>query len=319
MKNIVALIDPEDGVSQNKVLPADNAAYQYYLAGALELSGQTDAALAAADAAGKIDSESAQFAGRRAWILYHAKRYDDALAAFMTALGHETWFRLGDRDLATHVQRTRRLAAGATLSEVTAELCARFRIGSRIVPMSDQPVPTEVITGDGVLAFQDYFVRRRAEPAVSGVRYRGAESATAAPQALAALADPHLQAIVIAPSNPWLSIGPLLAVPGLATALRAARVPVVAVSPIVGGAAIKGPTARIMANLGLAPDNQSIARHYRGLIHGLILDRADAAEAAAVEALGVRTAVTGTVMRSLDDKRSLAQFTLRFAASLRNR
>lgn len=240
---------------------------------------------------------------------------------FMAALGQlggETWFRLGDRDLAVHVERTRRLAAGEPLSAITRDFCARLGIRSRILPMSDAAVATDVVTDAGLLPFQDYFVRRQAEPAVRGLRYTGAEAAAALPEALAALAAPRLQAIVIAPSNPWLSIAPLLALPALRTALRAAGVPVVAVSPIVGGAALKGPTAKIMGELGLPVNSVSIARYYQGLVDGLILDATDAREAAAVEALGIRAAMTETVMRTLEDRVGLAAFALEFAAGLKS-
>ncbi len=189
----------------------------------------------------------------------------------------------------------------------------RFGIGSNIVPMSDSPVTTQVVTPAGVLPFQDYFVRRRAEPVVTSLRYDGTAQAGVAPAALAALADPRLCAIVIAPSNPWLSIEPMLAIPALRAALDATRVPVVAVSPIVGGAAIKGPTAKIMAELGLPVSAVAIARHYRDLIDGFILDATDAAGVQAVEEMGVKAATTATVMQSLGDKVALAEFTLRFA------
>ena len=239
---------------------------------------------------------------------------------FMTALervGGETWFRLGDRDLALHVERTRRLAAGEPLSQVTQTFCERLGIGSRILPMSDARVETRVVTADGVLEFQDYFVRRRAQPAVTGLRYAGAESARPPAAALNALDDPRLRAIFIAPSNPWLSIDPILAVPALRDALRAARVPVVAVSPIVQGAALKGPTAKIMAELGLPVTSASIARHYREYLDGLILDERDAEEIAAIKEPGLETAMTTTVMRSLEDRISLARFAVDFAARLR--
>ncbi len=237
--------------------------------------------------------------------------------AELARLGGETWFRLGDRDLAMHVERTRRLDTGETLATVTREMGQRLGIGSRIVPASDSRVQTRVVTEAGVLAFQDYFVRQRAEPVVSAVRFAGAAEAVPPATAMAALSDPALQAIVIAPSNPWLSIDPLLAIPALRKTLEHTSVPRVAVSPIVAGQAIKGPTAKIMGELGLPVTQASIARHYRGLIDGLVLDHADAAEAAAVEALGIRAVTTGTVMRSLEDRIALARFALEFAGTLR--
>lgn len=242
-------------------------------------------------------------------------QFMDALAA----LGGETWFRLGDRDLAVHVERTRRLAAGETLSQVTAAFAARLGLATRVVPMSDAPAPTRVLTADGALGFQDYFVRRRAEPVARGFRYGGGAVA-AAPGALAALADPRLAGVILAPSNPWLSVLPILAVPGLAAALATARVPVVAVSPIVGGAALKGPTAKIMAELGLPVTPAGVVRAYvercPGLLAGLVLDEVDAARAGEVAALGLATATAQTVMRTLADRVALARATLEFARRL---
>lgn len=236
--------------------------------------------------------------------------------AELERLGAETWFRLGDRDLAVHVERTRRLEAGETLATVTREICQRLGIGSRIVPASDRRVQTRVVTEAGVLAFQDYFVQRHAEPMVSELRFIGAEEATPPATAVAALRDPALQAIIIAPSNPWLSIDPMLAIAALRSTLEQATVPRIAVSPLVGGKAVKGPTAKLMAELGLPVTQASIARHYRGLIDGLILDHVDEQEAAAVEALGIRVATTATVMHDLEDRKALARFTLEFAQSL---
>lgn len=238
---------------------------------------------------------------------------------FMEALGQlggDTWFRLGDRDLATHVERARALASGESLTAVTQRLCARLGVRSRVLPMSDAPVRTEVVTPDGVLPFQEYFVRRRAAPVVTGVRYAGADEASPTDEVMAALSDPRLAAIFIAPSNPWLSIGPLLAMPVLRRSLAAVRAPVVAVSPIVGGQAIKGPTAKIMRELGLPVTSQAVAGHYRDLLDGLILDTGDGDEAQRVEQQGLRTATTATVMRTLEDRVSLARFALRFAATI---
>lgn len=236
--------------------------------------------------------------------------------AALERLGGETWFRLGDRDLATHVERTQRLAAGERLSAVTADFCKRLGIGSRIVPMSDTAVATRVVTSSEVLAFQEYFVRRRARPVATAIEYVGANEATPPEAALAAIGDPRLRGILIAPSNPWLSIDPILAVPAYREALGATAVPVVAVSPLVGGVALKGPTAKLMAELGLPVTSASVARHYREVLNGLVLDRIDAGDMAAVEAEGVTAAVTATVMRSLDDRLSLARFAVSFAARL---
>jgi LPPG:FO 2-phospho-L-lactate transferase len=233
----------------------------------------------------------------------------------LAQLGGETWFRLGDRDLALHLERTRRIAAGETLSAITADIARRLGIRAAIAPMSDQPVRTVVETPDGPLPFQHYFVREQCRPRVTGFRFEGAETARPAPALTEAL-ERGVSGVVICPSNPFISIDPILAVPGVRQALRHNGAPVVAVSPIVGGRAIKGPTAKMMTELGLASGAAEVAEHYRGLIDGFVLDRSDAESAAAVERLGVAVLVTGTVMQSLDDKTRLAEETLAFARSL---
>ncbi len=236
--------------------------------------------------------------------------------AALEALGGETWFRLGDGDLALHVERTRRLGAGESLSEVCAAFARRFGLDARILPMTDDPLRTVVHTPDGPLPFQHYFVRERCGPRVTGVTFAGAEAARPNPEVLRALADPALAAVVICPSNPYLSIDPILAVPGMRIALGACPAPVVAVSPVVGGRALKGPTAKIMAELGVPVTNAAIAAHYEGLIDGLVLDRADQAEAAE---LAVPTLVTETVMTSLEDRIALAAAALGLATELDGR
>ncbi|MCH9013696.1 MAG: 2-phospho-L-lactate transferase [Proteobacteria bacterium] len=236
--------------------------------------------------------------------------------AALEALGGETWFRLGDGDLALHVERTRRLGAGESLSEVCAAFARRFGLDARILPMTGDPLRTVVHTPDGPLPFQHYFVRKRCEPRVTGVTFAGAEAARPNPEILRALADPALGAVVICPSNPYLSIDPILAVPGMRIALGACPAPVVAVSPLVGGRAVKGPTAKIMAELGVPVTNAAIAAHYEGLIDGLVLDRADRAEAAEI---AVPALVTETVMTSLEDRIALAAAALGFAAELDGR
>ena len=243
----------------------------------------------------------------------------DETWTFMVALeglGGETWFRLGDGDLALHVERTRRLGAGESLSEVCAAFARRFGLDARILPMTDDPLRTVVHTPDGPLPFQHYFVRECCEPRVTGVTFAGAEAARPNPEILRALADPALAAVVFCPSNPYLSIDPILAVPGMRIALGACPAPVVAVSPVVGGRAVKGPTAKIMAELGVPVTNAAIAAHYEGLIDGLVLDRADQAEAAE---LAVPALVTETVMTSLEDRIALAAAALGFAAELDGR
>ena len=242
------------------------------------------------------------------------------------ALGGEDWFRLGDRDLATHVERTRRLRAGETLSRVTADLAARLGVPSRIAPMSDDPVRTVVETPDGDLPFQEYFVRRRCEPAVRGLRFEGAPAARMSAAFEAALADPGLDAVVVCPSNPYLSIDPILAVPGVRAALAGCAAPVVAVSPIVGGRAIKGPAAKIMEELGVEVSAAAVAARYRDLVDGFVLDETDRALAAAIEsedAAGgrapLRVAVEQTVMRTGEDRTRLAAQVLGFARLLHER
>jgi LPPG:FO 2-phospho-L-lactate transferase len=229
------------------------------------------------------------------------------------ALGGETWFRLGDRDLATHVERTRRLTASESLSAVAADFCRRLGIASRILPVTDDKVRTRLRTDEGWLDFQDYFVRRRCEPAVLELAYDGARAARAHPDALAVLRDPMLRAVVICPSNPFVSIDPILAVPGLREAMSACTAPVVAVSPIIGGRAVKGPTAKMFAELGLSANAAAVARHYGELLDGYVLDHADAACASE---LGIPVAITHTLMRTLEDRDMLARDVLAFADRL---
>jgi LPPG:FO 2-phospho-L-lactate transferase len=229
------------------------------------------------------------------------------------ALGGETWFALGDRDLAVHVERTRRLRAGETLTAVTADLSRRLGVEARIAPMSDDAVRTIVHTPDGPMPFQHYFVRQRCAPVVSRVSFAGAAEARPGTGFLDAIADAALRAIVICPSNPYLSVDPILAVPGIRAALGRAFAPVIAVSPVIGGDAVKGPTAKIMKELGVAVTSQTIVEHYQGLINGLVIDTADAADA---DRIGIRCVVTRTLMKSLDDKRKLARDVLAFADQL---
>lgn len=231
----------------------------------------------------------------------------------LEALGGESWFLLGDGDLATHVERSRRLAAGETLSMVTEAFRRTLGIGSRIVPMSDAPVRTRVRTSEGWLDFQHYFVRRRCEPAVEALEFDGAATARMAPGFVAALADPALAAIIICPSNPYLSVDPILAVPGVREALAGRRVPALAVSPIIAGQAVKGPTAKMMAELGLEPSAATVARHYAGLVDGFIVDTSDADVAVPA---GMRVFTARTLMRSLDDRTNLGRTVLAAAAEL---
>jgi LPPG:FO 2-phospho-L-lactate transferase len=236
----------------------------------------------------------------------------------LEALGGETWFRLGDRDLAVHVERTRRLAAGETLSEVTAALCGRLGVLPLIAPMSDQPVRTMVATPQGELPFQHYFVRERCEPEVVGFRFAGVESARPSEALAATLADPELASIVVCPSNPFVSVDPILAVPGVENAVRLCAAPVIAVSPIVAGAALKGPAAKMMRELRVPVTAIEVARHYarRGLLDGFVLDAQDQALRGEVEALGIAVLVTDTVMVSLEDRERLAREVLEWGSQL---
>jgi len=238
---------------------------------------------------------------------------------YMQALerhGAATWFRIGDRDLATHLMRKQLLKEHSTLTEVTQTLCSQRSIQTRILPMSDQPVHTQVITDQGRLDFQHYFVRDRAEPVVREIEFSGAENATLTPAVLATLSDPNLAAIIIAPSNPYLSIDPILAVPGMRAALQASTAPIVAVSPIVGGAALKGPTAKIMRELGIEPSSAAVSRHYNGLLDGFIIDECDRKMVPGVEKPGLSVGIYDTIMQSLEDKIRLAHETLEFARSI---
>ena len=231
----------------------------------------------------------------------------------LSSLGGETWFALGDRDLAVHVERTRRLRAGESLSSIVADMASRLNVAAKIVPMTDNPVRTVVHTRDGPLPFQDYFVKLRCAPVVTAVSFTGAAEAQPSPALVDAVANPGLCAIVIAPSNPWLSIDPILAVPGVRDALERVRVPVIAVSPLIHGKAVKGPTAKIMSELGIDVTPSAIAHHYKGLIDGLVIDESDAA---GTDRVGVPVAVTRTLMSNLDDRRQLARAVLAFAARL---
>lgn len=236
--------------------------------------------------------------------------------AALEALGGETWFRLGDHDLATHVERTRRLKAGETLAAVTADFARRLGIGARIVPMSDEPVRTRLETSEGWLALQQYFVRRRCEPAVRAIAYDGAATARPQGDVLAALGDPELRAVVICPSNPLISIGPILALPGLRQALVACAAPVIAVAPLIAGRAIKGPTAKMMREMGLEPGAASVARLYGDVIDAYVLDRSDEAEAAS---LAVKTVLADTLMVTLADREALARVVLAAADEMREK
>jgi LPPG:FO 2-phospho-L-lactate transferase len=229
------------------------------------------------------------------------------------SLGEETWFKLGDGDTALHVARTHRLNQGSTLTEVMELFRTRFAIASRILPMTDDPVATRVVTDEGDLAFQEYFVRRRCEPRALSIRFEGAAVASPAPGVVEALSSPALEAIVLCPSNPYLSVDPLLAVPRLRESLENRTAPLIAVSPLIGGQAVKGPTAKIMQELGIPMTAISIYEHYRGLLDAIVVDSVDAQAAAQ---LPIPVFSTATLMRSLDDRVRLARFVLDCVRSL---
>jgi LPPG:FO 2-phospho-L-lactate transferase len=231
----------------------------------------------------------------------------------LAGLGGEQWFLLGDRDLAMHVERTRALREGGTLTAFVRRAARALGIDAEILPMTDDRVSTVVLSDEGPMPFQRYFVERRCAPVIRDLCFEGAARARPAPGVLEVIADPATQAIVICPSNPYLSIDPILAVPGIRDALAASSAPAIAVSPIIGGQAIKGPTVKIMAELGIHATNRSIAAHYHGLIDGIVVDRADASEAVG---LGVPALATATLMRDLADRTRLAREVLGFAGTL---
>jgi len=224
--------------------------------------------------------------------------------AALKSLGGETWFKLGDGDLATHIERTRRLTAGESLTQITDDFRRRLAISARLLPMSDDRVRTRLRIEEGWLDFQDYFVRLHSEPVVREIVYAGASEARANPDFLAALLDDDLELVVICPSNPFLSVDPMLSLPGVRDALRSCRAPVAAVSPIIGGKAVKGPTAKIMAELGLPIGAAAIARHYVDLLDLFVADEADADVVAELE---IPVILTRTLMVTLEDRDALAR------------
>jgi LPPG:FO 2-phospho-L-lactate transferase len=228
------------------------------------------------------------------------------------ALGGETWFRLGDRDLALHVERTKCLRAGGLLTDFVEGVAHRLGLHTRILPMTDEEVRTIVETDDGTLEFQRYFVEQRCRPRVRSLWFAGACRTRVSATVSRAIFDAS-RAIIICPSNPYLSIDPILSIPGMRAALHQATAPIIAVSPIIGGQAVKGPTAKIMSELGLPVTNVAIAEHYRGLIDGLIVDESDADDAAAID---VPVHVAHTLMQDLADRVLLANEALAFAETL---
>ena len=230
----------------------------------------------------------------------------------LQALDGLTWFRMGDRDLATHLERTRRLRLGQPLSQVTRQFCRAWGVSPLVLPASDDAVRTMVHTAEGELAFQDYFVHRQCQPRVVGFSFSGAGQAVAAPGVLSALHAADL--VIFCPSNPWVSLDPILAVPGIKPALDSK--PVLAVSPIIGGKTVKGPAAKMFAELGIEPSSLAVASHYGDLLAGFVLDTVDASQAGALTGMGIRPLVTDILMKSIPDRRRLAQEVLQFGLEL---
>ena len=223
-------------------------------------------------------------------------------------LGGPAWFRLGDRDLATHLERTRRLKEGKPLSQITKEFCEAWNVNPTVLPMTDSPVRTMVETEEGELAFQEYFVHRRCEPRVKGFRFDGVDVAEPAPGAKEAIES--ADAVIFCPSNPWVSIDPILRV------VKEIKKPVVAVSPIIGGEAVKGPAAKMYRELGIEPSTLAVAEHYRTILKGFVLDNADRAFIEQVESMKVKIRAADTLMKNVEDRARLAQDVLHFAGSL---
>jgi len=234
--------------------------------------------------------------------------------AALRALGGDTWFQLGDGDLAIHVERTRRLKAGETLSQVTEDFCRRLGVGAKVLPMSDDQVRTRLRTREGWLDFQDYFVRQGCAPTVLELAFEGRLAARPQREVMAALRDPALRAVVICPSNPFISIDPILAVPGLRQALGSCPAPVVAVAPIIGARAIKGPTAKMMSELGFAVTAASVARHYGEILDGYVVDHCDVRQ---VFPPDLKVQGAAILMETLADREALARETVAFSDRLR--
>jgi LPPG:FO 2-phospho-L-lactate transferase len=231
----------------------------------------------------------------------------------LAQLGGPIWFRLGDHDLATHLERTRRLREGYTLSQVMAEFCHSWGVEFNILPVSDDPISTWVYTIDeGMLTFQEYFVHRQCQPAVRGFRFEGVEHAHPAPGVLQAIQEADL--VIISPSNPWVSIDPILAVPGVKGAAASRRV--VAVSPIIGGQTVKGPAAKMCAELGITPSAFEIAKHYRDFLTGFVFDQVDEDQEVEIVGLGIRGLATNTLMKTDADRVRLAHTILEFGEGL---
>jgi LPPG:FO 2-phospho-L-lactate transferase len=219
--------------------------------------------------------------------------------------GESGWFNLGDRDLATHVYRTGQLRAGRTLSEITDHVRRSLGVSPVILPMTDDYTPTRVVTDEGEMHFQEYFVRRRCEPRVREIRFDNIESASPAPGVTSAILE--ADAVVVCPSNPFISIGPILAVPGVLDAMKATRARVIAITPIIGGRALKGPAADMLRDLGHEVSARGVASAYRDFVDLFVLDEVDRAIKPEIEEFGMRVIVADTVMNTLEDKQRLAR------------
>lgn len=227
----------------------------------------------------------------------------------ISGIGGEDWFRIGDKDLATHLERTNRLKKGLRLSQITNQFCSSWKVGIRVLPMSDQPIPTMVDTVErGEIAFQEYFVHQHCEPTVRKFRFAGIETAQPAPGVLEAIDE--ASAIVICPSNPWVSIDPILAIPGIKTALLKKKV--VAVSPIIAGQTIKGPAAKMFLEMGFESSSLAVAKHYENLISGFVLDKEDHKYETQLNNSNIKVLVTNTIMKNFKDRVQLAKDVLNF-------
>ena len=241
-------------------------------------------------------------------------RSDETWRALETVrlLGGPAWFHLGDRDLGLHLERTRRRASGEPLSRIVKHFCQVLGILSRILPMTNDSTPTWVYTMQGEMPFQEYFVRRQCQPVVNGFRFQGADQASPAPGVLDAIRQADL--VVFCPSNPWVSLDPILSIPGIRSAV--ATRPVVAVSPIIGGQTVKGPAGKMFAELGIPPSAAAVARHYADILKGFVIDQMDAELVSEIQPLGVQTLVTDVIMKTPLDRARLSKEVIDFGIKI---
>jgi LPPG:FO 2-phospho-L-lactate transferase len=255
---------------------------------------------------GKSDPERGWGLANETWSFMEA----------MEEIGGETWFQLGDRDLATHVERTQKLNKGEKLSSITSSFCRKFGVNAQIVPATDDPIKTLVETPEGILSFQHYFVRDQCRSKILSLQYEGSENAKPCSALEEVLGSSFLKAVFVCPSNPFLSIDPILSVKGLREKLKKCKAKVIAVSPIVGGDAVKGPTAKNLRDLGLSVSAFTIANYYSDFIDGFLLDKRDENEISQIENLGIKVRLADTVMNDLQSKIKLAEDVLRFSKTL---